>query len=146
MSVPKCQTAQVVCGARTKHVGLSHRDMMTGIKADVQSDAMKDLMQRLVAMNTSPAILEARQGEEDGGEPEESIGAASSATTWQSEQNWWQGWQGWQERPQGAWDPESVIQVVRTAEAKPEATSNNRAAQKQHKAAKGIANSALKLG
>ena len=61
----KRQTAQVVCGARTKHVGLSHRELMSGTKADVQSDAMKDMMQRLAALNTAPAVLEARQGEED---------------------------------------------------------------------------------
>ena len=57
---------------------------------DVQPDALKYLMQRLAAMHTEPALLEARQGEEEGEEPEEQLGAASSSTTWQSEQNWWQ--------------------------------------------------------
>ena len=91
------QSAQVVCGARTKHAGLSHRELMTGIKSDVQSDALKELMQRLAAMNTAPSLPEARQGEEADEEPEEQLGAASSSSaTWQSEQNWWQGWQGWQ--------------------------------------------------
>jgi hypothetical protein len=42
---------------------------MIVIKADVQSDALKDLMQRLVAMHTTPALSEARQGEEEGDEP-----------------------------------------------------------------------------
>ena len=56
---------------------------MIVIKADVQSDALKDLMQRLVAMHTTPALSEARQGEEEGDEPEEQTGAASSSTTWQ---------------------------------------------------------------
>ncbi len=83
----ECQSAQVVCGARTKHVGLSHRELMTGIKSDVQSDALKELMQRLAAINTTPSLPEARQGEEADEEPEEQLGAASSSSaTLQSEQ------------------------------------------------------------
>ena len=57
---------------------------------------MKDRMQRLAACNTTPAVLETRQGEEEGDEPEETLGAASSSATWQPDQSWWQGWQGWQ--------------------------------------------------
>ena len=106
---------------------------MTGIEADVQSDALKDLMQRLAAMNTTPALSEARQGEEEGDEPEEQTGAASSSTTWQSEQSWWQGWQGWQEIPQSEWDPEPLTRAARTAEAKQEAKAKKRAAQKSCK-------------
>ena len=110
MSEPNVKQLKLFVELVRKHAGLSHRELMTGLKSDVQSDALKDLMQRLVAMNTAPALPEARQGEEEGEEPEEQPGAASSSTTRQSEQNWWQGWQGWQ----GAWDPESAVQVIRT--------------------------------
>ena len=90
----ECQSAQGARGARTKHGGLSHRELMTDTRADVRSDALKDIMQRLATLNTTPAVLESRQDEEEGEEPEEELGSASSLAAWQPEQSWWQGWQG----------------------------------------------------
>ena len=85
MSVPNVRQHKLYVElVQNTHTGLSHRELMTGIKADVQSDALKDLMQRLAAMNTPPAVLESRQGEEEYDEPDEPTGAASSSTTWQS--------------------------------------------------------------
>ena len=84
MSEPNVKQLKLYVEARAKHAGLAHRELMTGVKSDVQSDALKDLMQRLAAMNTAPALPEPRQGEEEGDEPEEQPGAASSSTTWQS--------------------------------------------------------------
>ena len=39
----ECQAAQVVCGARTKHVGLSHREFMPGIRSYVQNRCIERL-------------------------------------------------------------------------------------------------------
>ncbi len=46
---------------------------MTGTQGDVQSDAMKDLMQRLAALNATPAVLDTRQGDEEVEEQEKHL-------------------------------------------------------------------------
>ena len=66
----ECQSAQVVRGVCTKHVGVSHRELTIGTKGDVQSYVTKDIMQRIAVLNTTPAALDTRQGEEEADEQE----------------------------------------------------------------------------